>query len=312
MSEAKNQHFVPRSYLKRFTHDGSQTYVFDKVKKLTFPSNINKIASGKYFYNLPQEINSNVDPFLIEKVFSQLETKYGNLLAEIIDGITVRRGITKNQKQNLAIHLGVQILRTREFRDSYIELSKKAREAIFNKFLKLQKIDTEAIVSIGDNMIPAEHARMIFDPESLGILVPFLSDCIWMVGINMTEQPFYTSDTPIVKEAHLSRFGPSFTGWLSPGVEIAFPLSSKLVLTLYNRNLFNDTGSRAIQQIAEGMDGNLIPLEADHIKRYNSLQVIHSYRQIYCEADSFELALKICNEHPQVCNPDRPRWKSID
>lgn len=309
MSDPINQHYVPRLYLKRFTCNGTQIYVFDKFRRDTKLRSTKSVASEDYFYNLPEEALKNLDPLLIDKVFTELEDKYAKLLAEIIETITQGRRITKSQKENLAIHLGLQILRTREFRDSYIEFSKKVRKDLLESYLKLQKIDAEVQVSLDKDFVPAAHAQIMFNPELLGTLVSFLIECIWIVGINTTTQPLYTSDNPIVKKAHLAHIVPYSNGWLSPGVEIVFPLSSKLVLSLQGRELYRKTESQPILSIIEQMDGNLTPLDAEHITYFNSLQVMQSYRQIYCESDNFGLAKQICDENPEICDPNRSRWR---
>jgi hypothetical protein len=196
------------------------------------------------------------------------------------------------------------------FRNSYIELSKKFLKELSEAVLRSKKIDAKVKVSIDEDFVPAAHAKMMFSSELLDQLVPFLVDCIWRVGVNDTTQPLYTSDNPVIKNAHLAEVAPLANGWLSPGVEIVFPLSSKLVLFLEGKELYRATKSQVIQNIGENLDGNLVPLQADHVLHYNSLQVLHSYRQIYCESDNFSLARKVCDEHPDICDPDRPRWAS--
>jgi len=313
MSDGKNQHSVPRLYLKRFTRNGSQIYVFDKFhqfRKTSKPKSIKSVASDDYFYNIPEEHFKKLDPFLIDNVFTKLENKYATSLAEMIESVTRGRRIIKHQKEALAIHIALQILRTLEFRNSYIELSKKVRKDLSEAYLRSKKLDAEVEVSIENDLVPAAHAKMMFSPELLEEFVPFLIDCIWMVGVNETTQPLYTSDNPVVKNAHLADIVPYGNGWLSPGVEIVFPLSSKLVLFLQGKELYRATKSQVIQNIGENLDGNLVPLQADHVLHYNSLQVLHSYRQIYCESDNFSLARKVCDEHPDICDPDRPRWAS--
>jgi hypothetical protein len=52
MSRVKNQHYVPRFYLKRFTEDGSSIYAFDKKDRKVFRSNIAGVASQRYFYDV--------------------------------------------------------------------------------------------------------------------------------------------------------------------------------------------------------------------------------------------------------------------
>ena len=57
----------------------------------------------------------------------------------------------------------------------------------------------------------------------------------------------------------------------------------------------------------EDRDNKVLNLEADNVTYYNSLQVLQSYRQVYCSANAFELALQICRERPYVRDPDKMR-----
>lgn len=62
---------------------------------------------------------------------------------------------------------------------------------------------------------------------------------IWVVGVNQTNQPFFTSENPVVRYGHAEENGGrSFQGVFSPGMEIVFPLTSKLILTLVERHSF--------------------------------------------------------------------------
>jgi hypothetical protein len=118
MSVPKNQHYVPRFYLRRFTCNGSQVCVFDKFeqsRKTSKPKSIKSVASDEYFYNIPEAHFRKLDPFLINNVFTKLESKYATSLTEMIESVTRGRRIIKRQKEALAIHLALQILRTLEF-----------------------------------------------------------------------------------------------------------------------------------------------------------------------------------------------------
>ena len=67
----------------------------------------------------------------------------------------------------------------------------------------------------------------------------------------------------------------SAVGIASPGIETAFPLSSSRLLTLADRGVYGFHES--------SFDGKIRELEADNITYYNSLQILDSERQIYCE-----------------------------
>ena len=82
-------------------------------------------------------------------------------------------------------------------------------------------------------------------------------------------------------------------GWDSYGVEITFPLTPRLILILCERTAFPCLAQ---------LDEHIVPLTLDQVAYYNSLQVILSYRSVYCPVGEFLLAAEICNEHPEVCS----------
>jgi Protein of unknown function (DUF4238) len=109
---------------------------------------------------------------------------------------------------------------------------------------------------------------------------------IWMVGINVTDIPIYTSDHPIVKFAHSSS-----NGLFSEGMEIVFPIDRKLALIMLEPNHFQNFAHR---------DCKLMQLNPDEIARFNTLQVAESFRFVFCSHDSFDLARQLCQDNPDL------------
>ena len=304
MSDNRNQHTVPQAYLKRFTNNASQLYVFDKHTKTAFgPTHMRNVGAERDYYNVPppSEI-TGFDPQIVDKILQASESKFGTLLDEIIESLRTR--ITAKQKVQLAFHLALQILRTREFRAGYIEFSKIFLKDVSEAYLKSQDIEADVEVSIEFDAVA--HGQMMLGSPLLAQLTSFLSGCIWIFGINETEQPLYTSDNPIVKNNHLPSKLRAGNGWLSPGIEITFPITTNIILNMHNRKLYEV--SNFTKKLADDLDGNLVKLERENIIYYNSLQVMSSYRQIYSKSQDFELAERICEEYPEICKSDRARW----
>jgi hypothetical protein len=55
------------------------------------------------------------------------------------------------------------------------------------------------------------------------------------------------------------------------------------------------------------LDEGTINLTSDHIVYYNSMQVLESYRSIYCPVGDFLLAADLSNAFPELSNPERTR-----
>lgn len=139
-------------------------------------------------------------------------------------------------------------------------------------------------------------AQLLFNPQLIAEMVQGLYRNVWVIGINKTEEPLYTSDNPMVKD-HVIK-DPLNAGWISEGVQIAFPLTPKHILLLFDRTVFLEHSHLDCQHMF------LVP---DNISYYNSLQVIHSHRQVYCSSESFELAERVCRDKPEICKPKDKR-----
>lgn len=261
MSKVKKEHLVPESYLKRFTYNGSQLFVFDKFTKRPFPANINDIAAESYFYDIPPEfVTGKVKQQITEEILSDIETSFSNVSHGIIEAIENNGSITANQKGAMSYFLTVQILRTRKIRNL------------------LQ-------VVLNEKMAKLKQAELMFNPAKHNHIIKFFKNHIWIIGINKTRQSFYTSDNPVVRRPHLNHPARSFTGFDSQGIEIAFPLSSRCIILMFEKTFFKHF---------IGLDCKSIPLLKEHVIEYNSLQVIQCNRQIYCMSNDFRIAEQIC------------------
>jgi Protein of unknown function (DUF4238) len=120
-----------------------------------------------------------------------------------------------------------------------------------------------------------------------------LKNFIWMIGVNDSDTPIYTSDHPVVRFAHSSS-----NGLFSEGMEIVFPIDRKLVLIMLEPNYFQNFAHR---------DCKLMQLNPDEIVRFNTLQVAESFRFIFCSHDSFDLARQLCQDNPDLRLLERER-----
>jgi hypothetical protein len=85
MSKIKNQHYVPKFYLKNFLNSSGKIFVFDKSTGKIFGTNVENVANENYFYDISElDEKTGIDQFL-EKHFHPLETKISELLKKLID-----------------------------------------------------------------------------------------------------------------------------------------------------------------------------------------------------------------------------------
>lgn len=123
----------------------------------------------------------------------------------------------------------------------------------------------------------------ILDKGSNSEISKTLSSYIWLFGINSTSIPLWTSDNPIVIKPYKN----CGTGLASHGVQVAYPISPKHLLIMFESSFWKKLKS---------FDCMSTTLSEDNIKSYNKLQAQQCYRQTYSNKNNFELLGKI---HPK-------------
>ena len=295
-----NQHYVPQSYLRRFASAKDQVHVFDKSKKNQFVTGIRNVASERYFYDLPaDEVDKDADLQVFEKMFQKVEEHFIIAVDKLITLVEEGKNMEIEQKQALAYFLHVQQARTRKSRNQQTELLEKMLTNLGEKELKLKSFDPEELgfsVEMDEKAVAGLQAGMIFDYKEALYFVNALLDHICFIGINETKYSLWTSDDPVVVQPHKYHSVMSMAGTASEGVEIAFPLTPKLILILFERTFHRDLSTRPYEHIM---------LNEEDVAYYNEMQVEQSHRQVYSRDENFTLARTFCEQYPELCNPER-------
>jgi hypothetical protein len=329
MAKNVRQHYVPQSYLRRFTEDGEKLYVYDKFERKNFgPIKVVNVAQERYFYDISlegsQDSGANPAPHLEERALSELESAFNNVIATAIAFV---RGdgpaLTLDEIQTMSLCVAVQLMRTRTYRNVLTQAMRKLTEASLNSALKLAKPALAEQLRVVTKEYSREeeaalHGRHMWNLDLVASVAAVLNRYIWFYGVNTSEMRFYTSDTPVVIRTTREKaefaprpdIGPAFERaidivvelnaphWNAKGAQIIFPLNSEHALILSERSHF---------QFWEKRDSERLPLGVADVRSYNELQVMQSYRQVYCSTRDFDIADAICNAQPEVCSPDQER-----
>ncbi|MEY9978741.1 hypothetical protein ABH968_003701 [Lysinibacillus sp. RC79] len=163
------------------------------------------------------------------------------------------------------------MLRTKKYREDVGAMESKISQMFVDLIGEQEIPDYESgdvTVDVPEVNKKLMQVSMLFNPETISSFAKELYKHCWFVLVNNTEQPFYTSDNPIVKYAHKEDQFRSYAGLASEGIEIALPLTSKLILVMLERSFHSE----------------LLPLEnkfayissEEHVDFYNYLQVSQS------------------------------------
>jgi hypothetical protein len=299
--KVKNQHYVPRLYLKNFANPSNQAFFsFNKQFKKAKTSSVAESAQEEFFYDLhPSTLqNPQDDVQWVEKRFGEIESKFKPQLDEFIS-CAAKGSVTSVLADRIAVFAVLQWLRTNSHRLTAMEVDKKTNQALVNQLYAMNHSEIPpAKYKQGEGYAPSLHAQSIFDSESLLMKAGSLRNLLWVIGHNNTEHLFYTSDTPVARRANCEINGAPAVGIFDPGAEYTFPLTSKFILLMMDRHAFPDLQKYELKTIG---------LPPEVIERYNSMQVMCSTKYVFCQENDFDLAKRICNEHPEICNPDRER-----
>ncbi len=316
---ANNQHYVPQGYLKEFTYDGKRLYVFDKFTQRWNSRSTKSTASTPHFHDFDASIMQDfyddlaaygyswkdkeivkraIDPQLVEHEFANnIEPAFYRARDELINTAMTTGRITQEQKAAMAYFMTMQILRTPETRRTAIALEEQTLTKL---------VENEGFyVKHDERYAPLLHAQIIFSPEIQQQHVYAFCDHIWIVGKTQLSLPFHTSDTPLVMVGHSALSKEIGIGVY--GVEIAYPLTKEYILILLDKGLFQNVASS---------DCTVHMFDPEKVNKYNRLQALRSYCQIYSSSNDFELVQQMCRRFPKICDPNRSygqtRWLSSD
>lgn len=110
--------------------------------------------------------------------------------------------------------------------------------------------------------------------------------------MNKTEYPLWTSDHPIAIFNPINPEPDPKRGIKRPGSKVHVPLSTDLVLALY------DPGEYFVKSKREELR------EKEHVNFQNKLQVEHSRRQVFSPLEDFEFAREVIKENPEYAERD--------
>lgn len=301
MNKVKTQHYVPRFYLKNFRNSDNKIFVYDKATDKVFQTAVKNIACENYFYDSDRLKTEFQDEQLLEKFYSSFESEFAPFYIDYITKVESKEKdkITGDDKKAFADFFVLQIDRTKEHREMSRQSYSLMKEKLIEKgFTKQQLID----FGFGsENPDPKDlHIEsIILGDEMRDSLREILENHIWILIENNTNQPFFTSDNPIAKIANIKNEHISYDGYASEGVEIIFPLNSKYLLVLFEREYF-----KYLEKIE---NSKLTITDIENVNFYNSLEIIRSYRQVFSNNDGFKIIPELKKVNPESFKMNRKR-----
>lgn len=289
----KIQHYVPRLYLRNFSivhKKKCHVFCFDKVQERVFPSNIEDIAAEKYFYDMDKGKNQ-----IVEKALGNLESMFNAAYDKLLQTEDLH-SLSDMEKAVFAYFIAVQELRTREFREFIRDLARQLEKRLSGYELT-EDLRNQLEAAKGEKSVKSIQAKMLIQdaPKCAKIMVAMK----WILLINKTKLPNWSSDQPINRHNDIDHSPYGNLGLESKGIQIYFPLSTKVSLLLCDPFLFKILPEK------------LLVANEENVIFQNSLQVLWSTRHVFSRSDAFALARKIITEHPELKDVNRPRFSVL-
>lgn len=314
--EKKKQHYVPQSYLESWAIPGThQVHVYNKSQRKTYFTNIENVAAERYFYDIdftgilteedlkrygitpcdPKHID---DGQYIENFFAnQVEGFFEQQLRSVIQ-CTKKMSpweinncvfMSVRDKFLFSFHLALQYIRVKSVRNAMTDSADCLAQALTDMGASQQVIEE---YSVPESELPYIHGRMILNQKEIEELSQCFFSLTWILQVNRSSQPFYTSDSPIGTKAHVKHPFLSMAGLKSKGVEAYFPISPELMLVMLDGDYH--TGIKEY-------DRRIIELTSiDSVNDYNSRCVIHSDACIFSKTDDFSIIEEMLAQNPDI------------
>jgi len=267
----KMQHYVPRSYLRKFAISGTERlFCYNLRTGKVINADIGNIGGEQHFY----DFNAPNQPF--EEYLEAIESSISKIYRAILIEETVAR-LSPNEREQIAIFLIVQFSRTRHFREFIKDWTKANRDGLLGS--NPSSNDEEFISNIirsGNQELEIKGIQKTVIMRLISDLTPLVLRMKWIIFKNQTRDPFITSDNPISMFIPKEFPGSTMVGFERKGIQIYFPLNPSLCLCICDPTSYDQQG---LMQISE-------PQEIDFI---NGLQVNSANRHVFSSEGDFSI-----------------------
>lgn len=309
MGNTKRQHYVPRSYLKRFSFDGKRLHTFifkkdipnvltlDNQKQFLRDISLRDVCVSEDFYTIDESNphnNNGIGSMTLEKDYFQdfVEPKLSSVintferLATKI--LTEKKRIasipfSQTDKMDLALSTFIQYHRTPRQRSIIDAINNVVIQ--YNKEFKNEKC--ESIENIKGLDVAFTHADKTF--LNMGLWSVFLqkisSYCLLLrVSDNGN---FFTSDNPVVIHKLGAKGNDIFNvNFYQDDFNVFFPLTPNLILEYYCPIHFPQTIN---------MNDTISVVDVIYENQVNKYQYINAEKFVFSQTNDFSLFLKPIN-----------------
>ena len=194
--------------------------------------------------------------------------------------------ISEEDKQKLSFHLMLQYLRVSSIRSLLEGFSDILSQILHDMGASQEMIDQNTLSKEQASLV---HAQLMFDKDNDDIYNGFYFKK-WLLLINRTNQPFFTSDSPIGIKSCSKLYKMDSPGLNSPNVEVSFPISPNLMLMMSDERVFKSIGAK---------DRYILELDKiEVVRNYNYYSAAGNSSLVISNTGDFSLIDEIIEKQP--------------
>ncbi|WP_412985992.1 DUF4238 domain-containing protein [Pontimicrobium sp. IMCC45349] len=266
-TERKNQHYIPKFYLRNFSYKKNlkQIGIFNLKRDFFYQtSKLKTQGSKKFFYGYDG---------IIEERLGEIENLLSKTIKKIIEELIIPK---KNSNPHIDLLLFVALTDLRN--PTRIDNMKGMISGMKDKILELYP-NTQI-----EKLIPTlTHDDFIeFSITTIPEITFNIIDLDFKLLINETERPFISSDNPVVRYNQFleqKRWPHGKCGYGIIGLQIFIPLNSKIVLHFYDSSIYKVGFKRQKTHSIKNLKC---------IDQINTLQFINCIETIYFDENANE------------------------
>lgn len=267
----KNEHYIPKFYLERFSKN-EKIYVYDLINDKIFPTNIRKVGSKNYFYDLDPKILKEIlaeykeltdiskeqyeeltnDVQFVENALSRLEAKAGFYFNKFEEDYSLIND--DGFLSILFLFMRTLSIRTMSFRAGLENIAEQTTDW-------LNSLNIKEVSNYPLDMAPKDIAKINQLQELTSLArtydksMKFFNNYNIYIGVNETDMDFLISDNPLVYF------------WLGFN-DICFPINPKLSIIMQVKNVKKEFKICDFKPNENGV----IKLSEKEVIKYNILQ----------------------------------------
>jgi len=320
---AKHQHYVPRHLLRGFLSDNPEeaakerVRVFDLQSAKSFTTKINNVM-GEHRFNewwADEDTIISVDPS-IEAIEHQV--------VPLIDRLREQRrlNLSAEEHQDIAVLLGLQFTRAKAMRQMFVRFEDQLRRHVEKRGGRMEQV--EGWEPLTEEKLKRDHIRQLVN--SFPKYVEHMADKVFFLMTPPPGESLYLGDNPVVMANDVKSRPFGNLGLNVPYIQLYIPIAHDLMLCAYSRevlgraikqsqemhdelrrNAFDlmwkgaigpDGMKRILAEMPRDVDefigairaGESVPMQAETVAGYNSLQAFYAVRYVVDRRGSFAVA----------------------